>query len=324
MDIYDVVIIGAGPAGLTAAMYAERQGLRVLVLDNIEKQPLLAEADIVDNYPGVKQISGVELLKIMRSQVESPIKAEKVISIKNGDRAKFIVKTDSGEYHAKTIILATGATHRKANIPGEEEFVGRGVSYCVICDGPLFKGKRTVVIGGGDSAVKGALYLMNMGAADVKLIHRRDELRASKFWADKIKESGIEIIWNTIPKEIKGDKTVKKIVLMNVKTKEKTELEVDGIFMEIGSTPSSELGRKIGVETDERGFFKTNKNKETNIEGVYAAGDVSDTPLRQIVTACSDGAIAATSAYNYLKSEKSKGHDDGQDSSKKKNKKCGE
>ncbi|RLI96382.1 MAG: thioredoxin-disulfide reductase [Candidatus Aenigmatarchaeota archaeon] len=307
MDIYDVVIIGAGPAGLTAALYAERQGLHVVVLDNIEEQSLLAEADIVDNYPGVKSTTGMGLLKTMRDQVKSPIKSEKVISVtKNGGPTKFLVKTDAGEYNAKAIILATGATHRKAGIPGEEEFVGRGVSYCVVCDGPLFKGKRTIVIGGGNSAVKGALSLQKMGVADVKLVHRRDELRAERFWAEKIKKSGIEILWDTIPKEIKGDKFVKKIVMVNVKTKKTTELDVDGVFIEIGSTPSTQIGKAIGVETDERGFFKTNKNKETNVEGVYAAGDVSDTPLRQIVTACSDGAIAATAAYEYLKSQESK------------------
>jgi len=298
--MYDIIIIGAGPAGLTACLFAERQCLNVLIFDNIESPSNLSTAYDIENYPGIEHISGKELLEKMKKQIEDgcDIRNEKVIEIINTDKKK-IIKTETDTYEAKSLIIATGLIHRKANIEGENKFLGRGVSYCTICDAPLFKNKDVVVIGGGDSAVKGALLLSEI-ANSVKLIHRRDELRAEKILYKKIMKDNVDILWNSVVQKINGDKFVSSIEVKNLKTKKTTKIKTDGVFIEIGFTPLSELMKNTGIKTDVNGFIIVDKEQRTNIDGIFAAGDVTNSPLKQVITACSDGAIAANSAYKYI------------------------
>ena len=298
----DLIIVGAGPAGLTAAMFAERQGLDVLVFDNPEQPSNLAITHLVENYPGVEKIVGIELLNRMKKQTSDlgiEIINEKVGAItKNND---FSVQADKHEYKCRSIILAMGLQHRKANIQGEDKFFGKGITYCTVCDGPLFKGKDVVVIGGGDSALKNALALKDIGVNKIYLVHRRDEFRAEKAWQDKVRESSINIILDSVVDEILGKDFVDAIRVKNVKTGEIKEIAVKGVFVEIGSVPVAGLVKGLGVKLDENGFIITNEDKETNVPGIFAAGDISTGQLKQDVTAVADGALAAASAYRFLK-----------------------
>jgi len=299
--MYDLVVVGAGPAGLTSALFAKRQGLDVLVLDNPSQPSNLAITHLLENYPGFEKISGISLLDKLKKQVTTlgcEIKNDKVITILK-DKDHFIVRART-DYKAKAVILAIGLKYRKANVPGEDEFFGKGVSYCIVCDGPLFKGKDVVIIGGGDSAVKGALFLKDI-AKNVYIIHRRDELRAEKMLQDKVKESSVKIIWNSVSEEITGKNFVEEIKIRNLKTNESSVLPVNAVFMEIGYVPLTNLIKDIGVEIDKEGFIITNKEKETNISGIFAAGDISNSQLKQDITAAAEGAIAAISAYKFIK-----------------------
>jgi len=296
---YDLVIIGAGPAGLTAAMFARRNGVNVLVLNSLEQLSNLALSHLVENHPGEKGIPGIELLEKMREQVIAigvEIKDEKTISIKKDKH--FIVKTEENEYECCSVILATGLVSRKANIPGEEKYLGHGVSYCVLCDGPLFKGKNVVVIGGGDSAVSGAVQLKEMGVKKVYLIHRRDEFRAEDANMDKMKGK-VDAILNSVVEQIAGERFVESVRIKNTKTGETKMLAVDAVFIEIGYVPTAELAKNLGVKLDENGFVTVDENRETNIPGVFAAGDVTSKPLKILVAAYSDGAIAGLNAAQY-------------------------
>ncbi|MFH0832133.1 MAG: thioredoxin-disulfide reductase [Candidatus Aenigmatarchaeota archaeon] len=299
---YDLIIVGAGPAGLTAGIFAKRQGLHVMIFDNPEQPSNLAVSHVVENYPGFEKIIGAELLEKMRRQVENldvEIKYEKVISLsKDG---LFVVCTTNEKYKAKTLILATGLKHRKANIPGEEKFFGRGVSYCATCDGPLFRGKNIAVIGGGDSAVKAVIALKDLRVKKIYLIHRREQLRADAYSGEKLRKTNVEIIWNSIVEEIAGKNFVESITIKNVKNNKSEKIKVDGVFVEVGSIPAAELAKGIGVKFDKEGFIITNDKKETNIQGVFAAGDISTNQWKQDVTAVADGAVAALSAYRYIK-----------------------
>jgi len=209
------------------------------------------------------------------------------------------IKTSEGERITKVIIIATGSHYRRLKVEGEEKFIGKGVSYCAICDGPLFKGKRVAVIGGSDSAVTAALYLSEI-ASETYLIHRKDQLRAEESNQEQLKKSSVKIIWNSVVEKLEGDKFVNKIIIKNVKTNETKELEIDGIFVEIGEIPTTELVKAAGVEVNEKNFVVVNKKFETNIPGVYAVADVTGS-FAQIVTAAAEGAEAATNAYLYLK-----------------------
>lgn len=299
--MYDIIIIGAGPAGLTAALFAKRQDLDVLVLDNPSQPSNLAITYLLENYPGIEKISGIDLLNRMKKQVIDlgcEIKNEKVTNILE-EKDHFIIRTRS-DYKAKAVIIAIGLKYRKANIPGAERFFGKGVSYCVVCDGPLFKEKDVAIIGGGDSAVKGALFLKDV-AKNVYIIHRRNELRAEKILQDRLKKTKVKIIWDFVSEEIIGKNFVEAIKIRNLKTNEITVLPVNGVFMEIGSVPVTNLVKDLGVKLDKDGFIITNEKKETNIPGVFAVGDIANGPLKQDITAASDGAIAAISAYKFIK-----------------------
>jgi len=300
MTDYDIIIIGAGPSGLTAGLYAARRNLKVLVIgETLGGQMSLAH--VVENYPGPEPMSGIELAEKMKKQAEKfgcEVKLDKVgfLDLK-GEIKK--VRASEKEYTSKVVIIATGSHYRRLSVEGEEKFIGKGVSYCATCDGPLFKGKKVAVIGGSDSSVTAAIYLSEM-ASDAYLIHRKDQLRAEEANQKKLKESTVKIVWNSVIEKIEGNETVKKIIIKNVNTNETKELEIDGVFVEIGEIPTTEIVKAAGIEVNENNFIKANDKFETNIEGVYASGDVVGS-FAQIVTAASEGAEAATNAYLYLK-----------------------
>ena len=303
MEKYDIIIVGAGPGGLTAGIYAGRQGTRNLILDKGFAGGLGREVPEMENYPGFDNISGMELIDKMKSQAIKNCELhenENVLEIiKTDDEYMFTVKTDNDSYLSKTIILATGSSHRQLNAKGEEEFKGKGVSYCATCDGFFFQGRDIIMVGGGNSALQEALYLDNLGA-NVTLVHRRDEFRAQKHLQNQIKEEGINVIYNAVVEEIKGDMLVESVVLKDTQTGVLTDLPINGIFISIGYIPHTELAEQLGVDLDESGHIIIDKEQKTNIDYVYAIGDVC-VGLKQWVVACGEGAVAATSAYHDLK-----------------------
>jgi thioredoxin reductase (NADPH) len=296
--MYDVLIIGCGPAGLTAGIFSVRRNLKALIINDPASLSQTEEATIIEDWPGDFGISGMDLVKKMKAHAKKigvELKEEKVKGIKKS-KAGFTVNTDQATYRAKTIIISTGATHRKAMVPGESEFSGKGVSYCASCDAPLFKGKRVLVIGGGDAALMAAELLDRIGA-DTALVHRRDKFRAAEFWQKKIFDRKIKVYWNTVLKEIRGDKLVKSALLLDTKEKRTREEPVDGIFIAIGTVPTTEIVKDTGLKTDDRGFIMVDREMRTNVKGIFAAGDCTDGPAKKIVTAAGDGGIAAESAY---------------------------
>ena len=303
MEKYDIIIVGAGPGGLTAGIYAGRQGTRNLILDKGFAGGLGREVPEMENYPGFDNISGLELIDKMKSQAIKNCELhenENVLEIiKTDDEYRFTIKTDKNSYLSKTIILATGSSHRQLNAKGEEEFKGKGVSYCATCDGFFFQGRDIIMVGGGNSALQEALYLDNLGA-NVTLVHRRDEFRAQKHLQNQIKEEGINVIYNAVVEEIKGDMLVESVVLKDTQTGVLTDLPINGIFISIGYIPHTELAEQLGVDLDESGHIIIDKEQKTNIDYVYAIGDVC-VGLKQWVVACGEGAVAATSAYHDLK-----------------------
>ncbi len=300
MNQYDIIIIGAGPGGLTAGIYAGRQGTKNLIIDKDLAGGLGREVPEMENYPGFDNISGLELIEKMKSQAVKNCdlhEMEEVTEIEKADgEYRFTVKTDKDTYQSKSIILATGSSHRQLGAKGEEEFKGKGVSYCATCDGFFFAGRDIIMVGGGNSALQEALYLKNLGA-NVTIIHRRDEFRAQKHLQDMIKEAGINTILNATVDEIKGDMLVESVVLKDTQTNELTELPVNGVFVSVGYIPHTELAKQLGVNLDESGHIIIDKDQKTNIDYVYAIGDVC-VGLKQWVVACGEGAVAATSAFN--------------------------
>ncbi len=304
MENWDLIIIGAGAAGLAAGIYGVRSGLKTLVLEEKMAGGTTADAPLIENYLGFQNISGMELAQKMithcRNVGVTIHEFESVTGLELKDEEK-IVKTNKGFYEAKTVIIASGSHYRELEVPGEKEFLGRGVSYCGICDGPLFKGKRVLVIGGGNSAVITALYLADI-ASDVKVVHRRDVFRAEEALAKGVKaKSNVEILWNSEVKEIKGEKLVSKVTLFNNKSGETSELLIDGVFVQVGEAPNSQMAKQAGVDVDENGYIKIDIFQRTNISGVFAAGDVTNHPVKQIGTAVGQGITAALEAYGFIK-----------------------
>ncbi len=309
--IYDMIIIGAGPAGLTAALYAGRSRLSVLLIEKAADGGQIAITSDVENYPGQKVggETGPELIERFTAQAEH-FGAERVSGNVSkveleGEVKKVYVGRNEDLYEAKTVVLATGAHPRKLEIPGEAEFTGKGVSYCATCDANFFEDFEVFVIGGGDSAVEEAMYLTNF-ARKVYLVHRRDELRAAKSIQERaFRNEKLEIIWDSVPERLEGEGMLSKIVLRNRKTDEITEYEADeedgllGCFVFVGNLPNSELF-KDQINCDERGYAVADEDCKTNIPGVYVVGDVRVKSLRQVVTAAADGAIAAMQAEAYL------------------------
>ena len=303
MEKYDIIIVGAGPGGLAAGIYAGRQGTKNLILDKGFAGGIGREVPEMENYPGFESISGLELIEKMKSQAIKNCELhenENVLEIiKTDNEYKFTVKTDNNSYLSKTVILATGSSHRQLNVKGEEEFKGKGVSYCATCDGFFFQGRDIIMVGGGNSALQEALYLNNLGA-NVTLVHRRDEFRAQKHLQNQIEEEGIDIIYNSVVEEIKGDMLVESVVLKDKLTGKLSELLVSGIFISVGYIPHTELAKQLGVDLDESGHIIIDKEQKTNVDYVYAIGDVC-VGLKQWVVACGEGAVASTSAYHDLK-----------------------
>jgi thioredoxin reductase (NADPH) len=302
MNKYDVVIIGGGPAGLTAGLYASRAGLKSLLIERGIFGGQIVNASQVDNYPGFPEgISGFELASLMHEQaIKYGLDTinTKVTDIKPS--GNFSVITDEGNVEAEAIIIAAGSEYRKLGIPGEAEFVGRGVSYCATCDGFLFRDMDVAVIGGGDTAVSDALELSEH-ASKVYLIHRRDELRASQVLQQKaLSLPKIEPIWDTVPEEIMGDTKVIELSLRNVKTGNIHKLKVSGVFVAIGFEPNSQAFADI-IELDEAGLIKANEVMATSAPGIFAAGDIRRNSPRQVAGAVGDGAAAALSAFKHIR-----------------------
>lgn len=310
MEDYDIIIVGAGPAGLTAGMYAGRQNSKALIIDKGLAGGNGLEVPMMQNYPGYDLISGMELIQNMKVQTEKYceiLENEIIDSIEKTDDG-FILKTEKSpmlmteesdeihEFKTKTLILATGASHRHLNVPGEEEFLGRGVAYCATCDGMFFVGKDILMIGGGNSAAQEALYLNNLGC-NVRIVHRRDELRCEHHLQKALEEKGIEVLWNSTVEKINGEMMVESVSLLRDGVEE--EVPTNAVFVAIGDDPSNELASNLGVELDEAGYIVTDKKQATNIEGVFSAGDITG-GVKQWVVACGEGAVAAISAYDYL------------------------
>lgn len=299
----DIIILGAGPAGLSAGLYAARANLKTIILEKETIGGQLSLTEWIEDYPGFPDgIKASELINLMRKHAENfgaKILMEKANKIELLDKGYKKVITDRGEWITKAIIVATGAHHKRLGIKGELELMGRGVSNCAVCDGPFFKDKEIVVVGGGDSAVTEGIYLTRF-AKKVYIVHRRDKFRAQKIYIERAKNNPkIEFILNTVVEEIKGEKKVEGIVLKNVITEEVWEIPVSAVFIFIGLMPNSEILEGL-TPLDERKAVITNDKMETSIPGIYAAGDVRNTTLRQAITAASDGAIAAMMAETYI------------------------
>jgi len=295
----DLLIVGGGPAGLTAGIYAARSGLNTAIVERAALGGQVATTPIVENYPGFTSVGGKTLVDIMVSHALEYVQifqGEEVIEVETDYPIK--VSTTRRRFETKTLLLATGATYKHLGIPGEDRLSGRGVSYCSTCDGPLFKGKKVIMVGGGNSAVTEALHLHNIGV-DVTLIHRRDTLRAQEFLSKQLVENNIPVIWNTEIKEILGQERVEAVTLVNNKTGETGKLDTNGVFIAIGYEPAVGLAKKFGIELNDDGYIKQDGRHRTNIPGVYSAGDVEG-GFKQIVTAAGQGSEAAIVIFEDL------------------------
>ncbi len=317
-DMYDVVIIGSGPAGLSASIYAKRAGLRAVTLEaNPMSGGQVLNTYEVDNYPGLPGIGGFELGMKFREHGDKlgcEFQTASVLSVNRIPAAEmkaasyeeeesgFIIHTDQGELRSKTILAAMGASHAKLGVPGEEELAGMGVSYCATCDGAFFRGKTVAVVGGGDVAVEDAVFLAR-SCEKVYLIHRRNELRAAAVLQREVLAlPNVEILWDTVVEEIEGEEQVESIGIKNVKTQKKASLPVAGVFVAVGIIPASGILNEL-VKCDQRGYVLAGEDCASSVPGVFAAGDIRKKQLRQIVTAVADGANAVTSILEYLSSE---------------------
>lgn len=299
--MHDVIIIGAGPAGLAAGIYSGRFGLKTLVLEKQLAGGQLFLTESIENYPGFKKpVSSSELGENMRVQAETfgaKIISEEVKEISG--KSPFKVKTDDNTYESKAIIIATGVLPKTLNVPGEDKLRARGISYCGICDAPLFKDKDIVVVGGGNTAAEEALLLARF-AKSIKLLHRRDELRAVKILEKRIfDEPKIEILWSTVAEEFIGEDKLKSVKIKNVKTQKIITIPADGAFIFVGAQPQTSFLKKT-IKLDTQGFIKTKEDFSTSCRGIFAVGDCRSNAWRQVVVACSEGAQAANSAYNYI------------------------
>ena len=295
----DLLIIGGGPAGLTAGIYGARSGLKTVVIERNALGGQVATTPVVENYPGLTQIGGKALVDIMVSHALTYVQifqGEAVVDIQPG--SPIAVQSSRRRFETNAVLFATGATHRHLDVPGEERLSGKGVSYCSTCDGPLFKGKRVVMIGGGNSAVTEALHLHNIGI-DVTLIHRRDRLRAQEVLVNTLTTAGIPLVLNTRVKEILGNKKVEGILVENTETGETRKLETNGVFIAVGYSPTVDLARKISLELTPEGYIRHDGKHRTNIPGIYSAGDVEG-GYKQIVTAAGQGSEAALSVFEDL------------------------
>ena len=299
--MYDTIIIGAGPAGMTAALYAARSNLKVALIEGGLPGGQMNNTSDIENYPGYANISGPELAEKMFEPLEN-LGVEHLYGLvenieNHGDVKKVI--TDDQEFETRTVIVATGSKHRLLGVPGEEELNSRGVSYCAVCDGAFFRDQDLLVVGGGDSAVEEAIFLTQF-AKSVTIVHRRDELRAQKVLQDRaFANDKIKFIWDSVVKEIKGENRVESVMIENVKTHQVTEHAFGGVFIYVGLDPVSEFTKDLQIQ-DESGWIVTDTHMKTAVDGIFAVGDVRQKDLRQITTAVGDGAIAGQEAYKYI------------------------
>ncbi|GHT41527.1 thioredoxin reductase [Endomicrobiia bacterium] len=301
--VYDIVIIGGGPAGLSAAIYASRARLKTLLIEKNGCGGQITVTDLIENYPGFNVgINGFDFAVKLETQARdfgADIMYNEVTSVENGEVKKVI--TLNATYEAQTIIVAAGTSVKKMNIPGEPDFIGKGVSFCATCDAPFYRSKDVLVVGGGDSAIQEALYLSKF-AKNVIVIHRRNELRTAKILQEKIaSHANISIIYDSVPKEILGKDSIEKVTITNVKTNKDTDLKVDGVFVFIGLVPNTVFLSNLVL--DKNGYVITDENMNTSIAGIFACGDIRKKQLRQVVTAVSDGAQAAISAQGYIENQ---------------------
>lgn len=296
--MYDIIIVGAGIAGMTAAIYAKRAGKEVLLLDEVSYGGQIINSSSVENYPGFKSISGYELATSIFNQTQElgvSFKMERVVNITESRE----VITNKNKYQARAIIIASGLQHRRLEVLGEDKFLGKGLSYCATCDGNFYKNLDVCVVGGGNTALEDALYLSNI-CNHVYLIHRREKLRGDKYLIDLLnKKDNVSFIYDSVVKEICGNDKINSVLLLNKVTNKEVSVNVSGVFAAVGYEPSSSVFNNI-INLDERGYIKSD-DCTTNVSGIFVAGDVRSKKLRQLVTAASDGAIAATLAVSYLK-----------------------
>jgi thioredoxin reductase (NADPH) len=303
---YEVIIIGGGPAGLTSALYASRARLSTLLIENGLFGGQMTTTELIENYPGFPQaVTGDELSRLMEEQAKrfgAETVNQEIVEVKlEGDLKS--VRTSESSYLCKALIICTGTEYRKLGVPGENEFAGKGISYCATCDGAFFKDSQIFVVGGGDSALTEALFLTKF-VKELTIIHRRDELRATKIYQERaFANPKIKFLWNSVVQEIKGDQVVRSVLIRNVKTGEINEFETDGVFLFVGLIPRTQFLKGL-IQMSEEGYIITDENCETSIKGIYAAGDCRKKLLRQIATAVGEGATAAFAAEKYLESNK--------------------
>jgi thioredoxin reductase (NADPH) len=302
MRKHDIIIIGAGPGGLAAGIYAARRNMKTLILERGVIGGQMALATEIENYPGVEKTQGMNIAKTMEKQARQfgcEIRMEEVVEM---DLENKVITTNAGRYGAKAIILATGGGHKKLGIENEDKFLGGGVSYCATCDAPFFRGKKVAVVGGSDSAIMAALFIADY-ARETYLIHRREGFRAEGANQDKLKKSKVKVLTSKCVVRVEGDKKVERITLKDMKDNKETKMDVDGLFIYIGTLPTTELAKKAGIKLDKLGYIEANSRKETNIKGVFAIGDATG-GIWQVAQAVGDGAVAAVNAYNYIKNLK--------------------
>ncbi len=305
--LYDLIIVGGGPAGLTAAIYAMRAALDTVLIEKGVHGGQIANSDSVENYPGFENVSGFELSQKLSNHAKSygiEMLQKEVVAVEPGLDFHSIRLDDGQTFNAHAVILALGGSPRKLQIPGEDAFYGRGVSYCATCDGFFYRGKTVVVVGGGDTAMEEALYLSKI-AKQVYIVHRRDELRASRILQQRVlAECKIEVLWNTVPTEIKADETgVRAVTLQDTKTREKKDLATDGVFIFIGFIPNNALVPG-GVDLNAQGYVITDEKCQTRTPGLFVVGDLRQKYARQIVIAAGDGCTAALAAAHYVEGKK--------------------
>jgi thioredoxin reductase (NADPH) len=299
---YELAIIGAGPAGYSAGIYAVRAGLKTVLFDNGNGGGLASIAPKIENYTGFPSISGADLMEKMKEHAKHYVdfhEYEEIIDISKKKNGFVLTTSEKKTYKVGAVVLATGTKHRKLDAKGANDFEGKGISYCATCDGFFFKNKTVCVVGGGNSALIEAIFLQQIGCKQVYVIHRRDTLRAEDAYAKKAKDVGVSFLLNTIVKEIKGNQVINSVVLNELKTGKIWEMNIDGMFISIGVMPQNDLAKKLRVDIDEYGYIKVDHQMRTSVKGVYAAGDITG-GLRQIITAAAQGAIAALSSTESL------------------------
>jgi len=298
-DDYDLAIIGGGPAGFTAGIYAGRSGLKTVILEKQMAGGQVSSSPMIENWPGEAEISGQDLGLKFRDHAMKYVDIREFSEVSSvGREGSFRIETYEGPINAKGVIIATGAEHRRLGVKGEDEFSGRGVSYCATCDGFFFKGKRVIVVGGGSTALLYAIYLNNVGC-QVSLVHRRQEFRGEKALQDQVKKLGIQLIMDSVVEEFIGSDMLERVLLRDVVTGKETVIDTAGAFIAVGESPQNRIAIELGVELDREGYVKVDREMRTNVPGVYAAGDITG-GLKQIVSAAGEGAQAATTAFEQL------------------------